>query len=365
MIILAIDTCFARCAACLFDSVAGRVLAEREAFMERGHAEALAPMVQGLLGKAGLAASAVDRLAVTTGPGTFTGLRIGLSFARAFGLANAVPVVGLDSLRATGLAARDSSTSWLVVHKAGQSGFHYVWRGQGDEPPLLQTPKEIVATLGTGPALVLGTGAEDVVALTKPGKLVLQKEMDLPVLRLLAIHAAHAPVPASMPEPVYIRGADAKLPVAAALALRAGTAADCAALSRLHQACFPHGWSSEDITAMLAVPGTQALVGESDGAITAMLIIRAVVDEAEILTLAVAPLRRRLGHGARLLAALDALAHERGIRSLFLEVAEDNAAAQALYASAGYSVSGRRKGYYARGGGLFADALMMKREVLA
>ena len=74
MLILAIDTCLARCAVCLFDSVAGLALAEEHQDMERGHAEALAPMVKRVLSMAQKSAKDLQRVVVTTGPGTFTGL---------------------------------------------------------------------------------------------------------------------------------------------------------------------------------------------------------------------------------------------------------------------------------------------------
>src|ERR1700709_462807 len=101
MIVLAIDTCFNRCAACLYDSATDAVLAGESLIMERGHAEALAPLVQRVFARAG---TTIDRIAVTTGPGTFTGLRIGLSFARAFGLAKNIAVIGLDTLHAVALS---------------------------------------------------------------------------------------------------------------------------------------------------------------------------------------------------------------------------------------------------------------------
>lgn len=83
-------------------------------------------------------------------------------------------------------------------------------------------------------------------------------------------------------------------------------------------------------------------------------------DEAEVLTLAVAPGARRRGLGAALLAAAAAAAAARGARSIHLEVAEDNAAARALYARAGFAETGRRRGYYARPGGR-TDALRLRR----
>jgi len=81
MILLAFDTATACCSAAVWHD--GRILAVREDAMERGHAEALAPMIEDAMREAGIAFAALDGIAVTVGPGAFTGLRIGLSMARA------------------------------------------------------------------------------------------------------------------------------------------------------------------------------------------------------------------------------------------------------------------------------------------
>lgn len=100
MRVLAVDTALGATSVALVDAAANRVLAEESAVMERGHAEALVPMVQRVVAAAGLGFPAIDRYAVTIGPGSFTGLRIGISAARAFALAHAKPVVGVSTLAA-------------------------------------------------------------------------------------------------------------------------------------------------------------------------------------------------------------------------------------------------------------------------
>ena len=100
MLILAIDTALDACAAAVLDTDAGRIIAQESLPMKRGHAEALMPLIARVMKASGVAFAALDRIAVTTGPGSFTGLRVGLSAARGIALAASKPVVGLTTLTA-------------------------------------------------------------------------------------------------------------------------------------------------------------------------------------------------------------------------------------------------------------------------
>src|SRR5258705_3023448 len=99
MLILAIDTALDACAAGVLDSDAGKIAQESQA-MKRGHAEALMPLIARVMKESGIGFASLDRIAVTTGPGSFTGLRVGLSAARGIALAANKPVVGLTTLTA-------------------------------------------------------------------------------------------------------------------------------------------------------------------------------------------------------------------------------------------------------------------------
>jgi tRNA threonylcarbamoyladenosine biosynthesis protein TsaB len=100
MLILAIDTALDACAAGVLDTEAGRLIAQESQAMKRGHAEALMPLIARVIEASGIGFAALDRIAVTTGPGSFTGLRVGLSAARGIALAANKPVVGLPTLTA-------------------------------------------------------------------------------------------------------------------------------------------------------------------------------------------------------------------------------------------------------------------------
>ena len=100
MLILAIDTALDACSAGVLDTDAGRLIALESQPMKRGHAEALMPLIARVIKEAGIAFASFDRIAVTTGPGSFTGLRVGLSAARGIALAANKTAVGLTTLAA-------------------------------------------------------------------------------------------------------------------------------------------------------------------------------------------------------------------------------------------------------------------------
>ncbi|MBN9546135.1 MAG: GNAT family N-acetyltransferase [Alphaproteobacteria bacterium] len=124
---------------------------------------------------------------------------------------------------------------------------------------------------------------------------------------------------------------------------------DAAVLADLHAACFSDPWDARAIRELFAGPGVFAFF-LADG----LILARAAGGEAEILTLAVAPSARRRGYGRQLVAAAAHHAAASGASALFLEVADDNIAAQTLYRGLGFVPVGRRKAYY---GGRDADVL--------
>jgi len=129
---------------------------------------------------------------------------------------------------------------------------------------------------------------------------------------------------------------------------------EAARLAAIHAEAFETPWDAASLSALLDSPGV-LLTAEENG----FILIRVVADEAEILTLAVRPGARRSGLGGRLVAEAIARAAALGADRMFLEVAEGNVAARALYARAGFAEAGRRRGYYARADGHREDALVL------
>jgi len=140
------------------------------------------------------------------------------------------------------------------------------------------------------------------------------------------------------------------------MTIRRAAAADAALLAGLHATAFDRPWSAMEIHQLLSSGASGAVIEDAG-----FILWRTAGDEAEILTLAVDPARRRAGLGGALVEAALSGARGEGAASMFLEVAEDNAAAIALYAATGFEAAGRRKGYYARPGAAAVDALVLRR----
>jgi tRNA threonylcarbamoyladenosine biosynthesis protein TsaB len=217
MKILAVDTALGACSAVVLDG--DHILAHRFVPMDRGHAEAIAPMVDDVMREAGIAFTALDRLGVTTGPGTFTGQRIGLSFMRGLRVALKRPLIGITTLEAMCAAARDAAKTQMAaaIHDAKRDEAYLAITS--GETLLLSSQlvrmhdaaSLIAATLpGNSPVALAGTGAQSVEAiLGKRAKLTDIRQPDALWVARLALQADATSHP---PNPLYLRAPDAKLP---------------------------------------------------------------------------------------------------------------------------------------------------------
>ncbi len=139
-------------------------------------------------------------------------------------------------------------------------------------------------------------------------------------------------------------------------------------LAGMHAVCFAEPWSARSMAEVLGMPGAEGLIAVDGDSLTpsregpgpaGLVLWGRVLDEAEILTIAVLPPWRRQGLGGRLLTAAMAAAAAAGAKTMFLEAAADNVAALALYGRHNFEQVGRRKGYY---GGI--DAVTMRRDLV-
>ncbi len=132
-------------------------------------------------------------------------------------------------------------------------------------------------------------------------------------------------------------------------------------IARMHAALFAEGWSEASILQTLSHPGSVAMIAGAGTPrqIGGFALAQAAADEAEILSIGVIPGWQRQGVGSKLLQGVKRAAIKSGAKRLYLEVAQSNAAAIALYKKAGFDETGRRKGYYAKAGVAAEDAIVL------
>jgi tRNA threonylcarbamoyl adenosine modification protein YeaZ len=185
-----------------------------------GHAERLMPMIAEVLGEAGVGFSAIDRIAVTVGPGSFTGVRVGVAAARGLALASARPLIGATSLAVMaqeawarlGSAYSDRPLAVAVDARQGLLFLQRFEAGQGaGGPPELVAPAQAGPLLAGRPLLLVGSGAEALCAAVRAAGG--EAEAVLcglePHARSLALMAT-ALAPAGPVRPLYLRPPDAR-----------------------------------------------------------------------------------------------------------------------------------------------------------
>lgn len=226
MRVLAIDTALEACSAALLDTETGSILASESRTMIRGHAEALLPLIARLMDKAKLEFDNIDRIAVTNGPGSFTGLRVGLSAARGIGLAAHKPVVGLTTLAALAAPyiAADDTASVASVIDARHDHVYFQLFGPGGRtlvPARIAPSHEATRAIATGPVRLVGSGARLLFqAWPRLQPLPLIDERRAPDIAWVARLGAAADEGAAPPKPLYLRAPDAQPQDAAQLPRR-------------------------------------------------------------------------------------------------------------------------------------------------
>jgi tRNA threonylcarbamoyladenosine biosynthesis protein TsaB len=216
VIVLGLDAASTACSAALL--IDGRVAAERFAAMERGQAEALVPMIAEVLAGAGLAVSGLSAVAVTVGPGAFTGVRIGLAAARGLAIAAGLPCVGVTTFEAVAEPARSAVAEGATLVAAIESKREEIFLQAFDRAGIsvgeafAATPEDAAARLPAGTLIVAGDAAERLVAgLRRPASI--SEESGPPRAAWVARVAArriHAGDVGGLPRPFYLRPPDAR-----------------------------------------------------------------------------------------------------------------------------------------------------------
>ncbi|MFP5077674.1 tRNA (adenosine(37)-N6)-threonylcarbamoyltransferase complex dimerization subunit type 1 TsaB [Rhizobium sp. YIM 134829] len=209
MIVLALDTAGIACQAALFDAAAGKVLGQASEEIGRGHAERLMEMIDAALLASGLPLEAVDRIAVTIGPGSFTGIRVGVAAARGLALALGKPCVGISILEALARAALPDAggRAILSVLDAKREELYLQVFSPDGSPRAEPQAVEIMsarAEFAGFEGLIVGSGAG---WLTGAGPAA---RPDVAEIGVVAALGAKADPQTALPKPLYLRGPDVR-----------------------------------------------------------------------------------------------------------------------------------------------------------
>lgn len=216
MISLAIDTSGTVCAACIYDSEQDNILGKKSEDIGRGHAEHLMEIISAAMREAKVDHEQLDRIVTCIGPGSFTGVRVGVATARGFGLGLKIPVIGISSLHAlieaAKLATKDKQgeTCFGAVQSAGRGDVYCQFTfntefGTANTPMVLPLEKLQASSLIQTFGLILcGTAVQEF-----EGIQTCQIETS-PSMHILAKLGSAMDFDGSRPEPLYLRKPDAK-----------------------------------------------------------------------------------------------------------------------------------------------------------
>jgi tRNA threonylcarbamoyladenosine biosynthesis protein TsaB len=220
-VILALDSSAAACSAALLADE--RLIASRFAAMARGQAEALMPMLREVMTEAGLGFAALDLLAVTTGPGSFTGIRVGLAAARGLALASGRPLLGVTSFAAIAEsvppAERGAGAFLVAIDSKREELFLQRFDAAGATPPgapFAAAPEALAALLPPGELVVAGDGAAralaGLAASRRAARLAAASPPDARHVADLARREWRPGHPLPPARPLYLRPPDTTLP---------------------------------------------------------------------------------------------------------------------------------------------------------
>lgn len=352
-----------------------------------GHTRRLTPLVAMALERAGVGAADLGWIAADLGPGSFTGVRVGLATAHALALASGARVVGASSLASLAHASAARRALVVPLVPAGRRDLYAGFfradaRGQvrlaaapqvGSLDATVAAIAEAKQAFGVAEVRCVGPGAareRESLEAHFPGSTAPAWRFDGLSAHDLAAAAlstagpkAGLPEPGSEPRPLYVRSAQAEERVrrqaaaAEPVTLRPLTAEDVPVIAALEVQIFGDPWPESFFHGELRQPLVYAKVAERGGQLAGYILAWLGDGLGHIGNLAVVPEERRRGVARALLADLFERVRERVVEQLTLEVRVTNDAAQALYRAHGFRLAGSRRGYYRDTG---EDALLME-----
>lgn len=355
-------------------------IAEYTVDYKKTHSQTLLPMIDEVVKMTDLDLAAIDAIAVSGGPGSFTGLRIGSATAKGLGLALGKPLIHVPTV--DGLAYQVFGCGDIICpimdarRKQVYTGIYTFSRTAGKKEgakeiePVFQvirmqmaiSVEDLVKRLNNynRPVVFLGDGVPVYREMLYEGLKVpysfapaYMNRQRAAVIGALGIryYKAGKYETAMEHQPEYLRQSQAEREraqreKAAKIGIRELKIEDAAAVEEMEYQSFPDPWSQNSILETISNPQTICLLAEKAGKTIGYLLAYTAVDEAEIARIAVAKDHRKQGTGKSLLNALEAICRKKQIGKVMLDVRESNQAARAFYKKMAFQEDGIRKGFY-------------------
>lgn len=370
-------------------------IAEYTVDYKKTHSQTLLPMIDEVAKMTDLDLTAIDAIAVSGGPGSFTGLRIGSATAKGLGLALNKPLIHVPTV--DGLAYQVFGCGDIICpimdarRKQVYTGIYTFSRAAGKKEgtkeiePVFQvirmqmaiSVEDLIKRLNNynRPVVFLGDGVPVYREMLSEGLKVpytfapaYMNRQRAAVIGALGIryYKAGKYETAMEHQPEYLRQSQAEREraqreKAAKVRIRELKVEDAAAVEEMEYQSFPDPWSQNSILETISNPQTICLLAEKAGKAIGYLFVYTAVDEAEIARIAVVQEERKQGIGKCLLKALEGICRKKQIEKLLLDVREGNQAARAFYKKMAFQEDGIRKGFYEAPP---EDGILMSRQLL-
>ena len=390
MKILVCDTSNSSCCAGIYDiELAGtdldiKEISYRVSMERRTHSEVIMPLMDEVLKESGLSLEEIDAYSVTVGPGSFTGIRIGISAIKGMAIVTGKDIIPVSSTEALArsceilpfdggtvlVSAFDARNKRVFASVFDEDMEVLVEENAYDSSDLAQKIKDLGLKEGTR-IILCGNGAKTMAEALNDtglpledasGAVILPKGIARSCLASVKRNKENAIVAAVKLKPVYCARSSAdRFKAPPRYAVKEAAKEDVMGIMVLEAEGIDHPWVKEEILKLIDDDNKIALAAkESDsGNVIGYVGASFVADEAEIGNLCVSGKYRRIGVGYEVLCSLKERLKEKGVRNVFLEVRDNNISAIALYEKAGFVKISERAGYYSNG----RDAFIYKCEL--
>ena len=385
MKILVCDTSNQNASAGIFED--GRVIAYELSFETRTHSETFMPLVHRVMKQAGLKHSELDAYAVTVGPGSFTGIRIGLAAVKGMALAAGKPCIAVSSTEALARSCENATATAATetilvpaIDARNNRVFARVFEEDTMKTVISENAydaDELAVKIKNIPEVVYGTRRQ--VLVVGSGAEIMKKAFERNKIHINVYCAKGiaitpkgvAEAAFAGPEPVNARDIKAaycavsqaerlrKNDPAKEFLIRRATIEDVDRIMVLEEGSIPHPWQRKEIEKLVTGEDKCAFVAEKNGHIACYIGCEIVLDEGNIGNLVTEEEERGKGLATAIMKSLLEYLKERGIKNVYLEVESTNSAAIVVYKKCGFKSYNIRKGYF----GVGRDAILMDCEI--